>query len=72
MNNPEFEPEMLKDIDVSGYSEQRADLQIDKKDDGNQGAKQFNRLTKGGTFIPPKKLKKEKLDSDGNIVFESK
>lgn len=81
MNNPEFDPEMLEDIDISGYSEKRTDKQIDKKDDSGtvQAAKQFNRLTqatsgltKGGTFIPPIKVKKDKKDIEDNVVFEDK
>jgi len=80
MNNPEFEPEILENIDtkpvgvdISGYSEKRTDIQIDKKDDGQQGAKQFNRLVKAGTFVPPKKVKKVVIDNnEDNVVFNLK
>ena len=72
MNNPEFEPEM-DDIDISGYSEKKTDLKIDKVNDSGNNVKQFNRLTKTGTFVPKKhdKKKNEKKIQE-ETVFELK
>jgi hypothetical protein len=69
MNNPEFEPDILKSIDKSGYSEKQTDLQMDKKGTVRQQIKQAN--TQGQNPSTPQKsgvlLKKEKK---AEVIFE--
>ncbi len=48
-------------IDVSGYSEQKTDKQVDQKISGGQSVKQFNRMTK----------QVKKTDKSG-LIFEEK
>ena len=61
MNNPEFEPDVLKSIDTSGYSEKQTDLAIDKKGTVRQQIKQVNAQPQKSGVMFDKKQKKSNL-----------
>lgn len=60
MNNPEFEPDILKSIDKSGYSEKQSAKQIDTKGTIRQQIKHMSKQ--------PTKIKK----TQSEVIFESK
>lgn len=68
MNNIEFEPDILKSIDTSGYSEKQTDLQIDKKGTMRQQIKQIN--TPGQGPVVTQTVVSLKKDKKSEVIFE--
>lgn len=64
MNNPEFEANILKSIDESGYSEKQTDLQVDKKGTARQQVKQANKPQQHVTF--------QKKQKKSTVIFKAK
>lgn len=69
MHNTEFEPDILKSIDISGYSEKQTDLQIDKKGTIRQQIKQIN--TPGQNPAGSQTVVNLKKKEKSEVIFEN-